>query len=152
MAIRIVEPGSPRPDADGTGSGHTRGARQRLRYLLLACVTIAVGMAVHVGPLPISPRLRDAAGDALWATMMVWWVGVVAPGARSMVRCVLALAVCVAVELSQRYHVAWLDAIRATTLGHLVLGSGFDARDLVAYAVGVGVAAVADRSLLRSTA
>ncbi len=30
-----------------------------------------------------------------------------------------------------------LDAWRATTLGHLVLGSGFDPRDLVAYALGV---------------
>jgi hypothetical protein len=32
--------------------------------------------------------------------------------------------------------------VRATTWGHLVLGSGFDARDLASYALGVGGAAL----------
>jgi hypothetical protein len=48
------------------------------------------------------------------------------------------------VELSQLYHAAALDAVRATTAGHLVLGSGFDLRDLVAYGVGVGLVALLD--------
>jgi hypothetical protein len=32
--------------------------------------------------------------------------------------------------------------VRATQVGHLVLGSGFEARDFAAYAVGVALAAV----------
>ena len=35
------------------------------------------------------------------------------------------------------YHTPAIDAIRATRIGHLVLGSGFDPRDLLAYAIGV---------------
>jgi hypothetical protein len=34
-------------------------------------------------------------------------------------------------------HTPALDAMRRTTAGHLVLGSGYDARDLAAYALGV---------------
>ena len=53
-----------------------------------------------------------------------------------------ALAVCVAVELSQRYHTPVLDALRRTLPGHLLLGSGYDPRDFLAYAAGVAFAVV----------
>jgi hypothetical protein len=49
----------------------------------------------------------------------------------------VALTICWIVEFSQLVHAPWLDGWRATTLGHLVLGSGFDPRDLVAYGLGV---------------
>ena len=68
---------------------------------------------------------------------MFWWIGVVIPGARLSVRGVAAYMVCALVEMSQLYHAPALDALRATSLGHLVLGSGFDWRDLGAYALGV---------------
>jgi hypothetical protein len=58
------------------------------------------------------------------------------------------LAICFAVELSQLYHAPALDALRETTAGHLVLGSGFDPRDLIAYAAGVCAAALVDRMWL----
>lgn len=135
----------------GGAPAFPKSTQLRLRYLLLACVTIAVGLTVHTGLLPLAFRARDAAGDALWAMMMFWWIGAALPLVRPMVRAWLAIGVCVAVELSQLYHVPWLDAIRATTPGHLVLGSGFDARDLVAYAVGVLVAYCLDRLMHRAT-
>jgi hypothetical protein len=37
-------------------------------------------------------------------------------------------------------------------LGHLVLGSGFDARDLLAYALGVAAAALLEHFILPGTA
>ena len=52
---------------------------------------------------------------------------------------------CVAVELSQLIRTPALNALRRTTLGHLVLGTDFDARDLVAYAGGVLVAVMIER-------
>ena len=136
--------------ADDGARRSSNATTLRQRYVLLAGVTIVVGLAVHVGRLPLSLRLRDATGDALWAMMMFWWIGAALPLVRPMVRALLGIGVCVAVELSQLYHVPWLDASRATTPGHLVLGSGFDARDLVAYAVGVAVAFGIDRRLQRA--
>ncbi len=49
-----------------------------------------------------------------------------------------ALAFAFVIEFAQLYQAPWINAIRATTLGHLVLGTGFQWWDLLAYAVGVG--------------
>ena len=66
----------------------------------------------------------------LWATMIVWWMGVEQRrGLRLRTRGLAALSVCVAVELSQRYHTPVLDTLRRTLPGNLVLGSGYDPRD-----------------------
>jgi hypothetical protein len=124
---------------------HSVITASRQRYLAAALLTIAAGLLVHGGVVPMGPRLRDVAGDVLWAMMMVWWMGVLAPAVSPATRGGVALAVCVGVELSQRHHAAWLDAIRATLPGQLVLGSGFDVRDLVAYAAGVLLATTLDR-------
>src|SRR4051812_7029943 len=98
----------------------------RLRYAAVAVMTIAAGLAVHfVGRATPTPLWRDVLGDALWAAMMFWWAGVAAPRARTAVRAAAALGICVAVELGQLYHSPGLDALRRSTLGHLVLGSGF---------------------------
>ena len=121
----------------------------RVRYAGLALVTIAVGLFVHWSLRGLAPAVRDVLGDALWAAMIVWWIGVIIPRGRPLVRAGGAYAVCVAVEVSQLYHSPAIDAVRETTLGGLVLGSGFDPRDLVAYALGVGVALLIDTKLLR---
>ena len=105
-----------------------------------------VGLGVHLGTAAINPSARDVLGDVLWAAMIVWLVSVLAPVARLTTRSAVALATCAAVELSQLYHTPALDALRDTTGGHLVLGSGFDLRDFVAYAGGVCLAAIVDRT------
>lgn len=123
--------------------------RRRARYLALALGTIAVGLLVHRSGRALPPAVRDFAGDALWAVMMAWWIGVLAPGVPLLRRSGVALAVCFAVEASQLYHAPWLDALRSTTGGRLVLGSGFDPRDLAAYTVGVLVATFLERWAVR---
>lgn len=91
-------------------------------------------------------------GDALWALMMYWLVSAGLPASHRLTRGGIALAICWAVEFSQRYHAPWLDAWRATTIGHLVLGSGFDPRDLGAYAVGILTGLRLEAGLLRHLA
>jgi hypothetical protein len=122
--------------------------RARASYLALAAATIALGLWVHHAGNALGPVGRDVLGDALWAAMMVWLVGAVAPRARTLPRRAVALGICVGVELSQLVHTPALDAVRQTTLGQLVLGSGFDPRDLAAYAIGVTAAALLERAVL----
>jgi hypothetical protein len=119
-----------------------RTIRRRAAFLALACATIAAGLLVHLRGAALGPAARDVLGDALWALMIAAWAGVLAPRARCRARSLVAYAVCVGVEVSQLYHAPALDAARATPVGHLVLGSGFDPRDLVAYAMGVALAAL----------
>ena len=131
---------------------HSDTMKRRLRYVLLAILTIVVGLPIHEYGLGLGPVVRDIVGDALWATMIVWWVGVLAPERTAGLRAGVALAICFAVEFSQLVRAPWLDALRATTPGHLVLGSDFDPRDLLAYSCGVLAAFAVDRWLSTRTA
>jgi hypothetical protein len=116
----------------------------RTRYLGLAFGTIACGLAVHWRGSALPPDVRDVLGDALWAAMMVWWISAALPAGRLVWRAAGALVVCFAVEGSQLWHQPAIDAMRQTRFGHLLLGSGFDPRDFVAYAGGVVAALFID--------
>ena len=48
----------------------------------------------------------------------------------------------------QLYHAPWIDSIRRTTLGGLVLGFDFVWSDLACYAVGVGLGILIERAVL----
>lgn len=106
---------------------------------------MVVGLMVHLSSSRLNPVVRDMLGDALWAMMMFFCVGVFLPHARCRTRIVAAFAICAAVEVSQRYHSPRWDAFRATLPGHLILGSGFDPRDFLSYSLGVAAAAALER-------
>lgn len=112
----------------------------RFVYAGAAAATMGLGLLVNRGNLPLSAAVRDIAGDMLWAIMMLWFVSLVRPTATRMARAGMATAVCWIVEMSQLLHWEWLVAMRAHPLGYLVLGSAFDARDLLAYMAGIAVA------------
>jgi hypothetical protein len=60
-----------------------------------------------------------------------------------LVRAVISLGLAFLVEISQLYHAPWIDSIRQTTLGALVLGFGFLWTDLVCYSVGIATGSLA---------
>ncbi len=124
-----------------------RRLRHRAAYLALTLGTIALGLTVHRGGGGFGVVTRDVLGDALWATMIVWVLGALAPAPGLRARGALALAICYAVELSQLYHTPALDAVRRTIAGRLVLGSGYDSRDLAAYAGGVLAAVLVEHAV-----
>ncbi len=101
-------------------------------------VTIALGLASRRWPGVLFPdALGKYPGDALWALMVMFGWACLWPRMGPVRLAALALATSFAVEFSQLYQAPWINAIRSTTPGHLVLGSRFGAMDLVAYAVGV---------------
>lgn len=113
---------------------------RRTGFLLAALLTMATGLLVYRYGAGLGRAVQDVSGDALWGMMIAWGMGALLPQLGVAARAMLAYGVCLAVETSQLIHVPWLDAVRATKLGHLILGSDFDGRDLLAYAVGVLVA------------
>jgi hypothetical protein len=123
--------------------------QSRAWYIGAALGTIALGLGLHQVAGSLTAGTRDKLGDALWAAMIAWWIGALAPTAALRVRIAAALAVCFVVESSQLLHVEVLDSMRHTRLGQLVLGSGFDARDLAAYAVGVLTAGLLEFAVTR---
>jgi hypothetical protein len=122
--------------------------RSRAIYAMAAGLVIGMGLLWRSGLVPLSDFVAKYGGDALWALVVFLCFGIVFPRS-SMVRIALA-AVCFAwgVEFLQLYHVPWIDGIRSTGLGRLVLGSTFNGPDLVAYVIGIGLGVLAEWVLL----
>jgi hypothetical protein len=112
--------------------------------------TIALGLASRRWAAELPPFVAAYAGDTLWAVMIFWLAALVRPAASTARLATAALLICAAVELSQLYHAPWIDGIRATRLGGLILGYGFLPGDLACYMTGVAFAASIDRLLGRT--
>jgi hypothetical protein len=88
--------------------------------------------------------VAEYAGDTLWALMVFLVISSIVPGARVSFRGGIALAFAFTVEVSQLCHAPWIEALRRTTLGGLVLGFGFVWTDFACYVTGVSIGAVVD--------
>lgn len=131
--------------------GTRRAERPRRRWRVAVClaVTIAAGLASRTWPLP--GLFAQYTGDALYtvAAFFGWaWLFPAVRGTRLMLVAFLSSAL---VEFSQLLRWEWLVEVRATRLGGLVLGQGFQWLDLLAYAVGAAAALVIDASLRRGS-
>ena len=105
---------------------------------------VAAGLLWRSGLIPLPQWLSNSGGDALWALMVFVGFGFLLPRASTLVVALLALTFAWGVEFFQLYHAPWLDAVRATLPGRLVLGNTFNWPDLPAYAVGIVLGAVAE--------
>ena len=121
-------------------------------FLFIAIVaTVALGLASRKIPVLFPPLLGKYPGDALWSLAVYWGIAWLMPNAPVRKVAVLALLVSYADEISQLYQAPWLNAIRRTTLGHLVLGSTFSWLDMLAYTIGVAAGATIDYLLFRTS-
>jgi len=115
----------------------------RRRNPLIQIILIALVSALGIGSRRYSHDLPGFiaayAGDTLWALAAFLGFGLILPRASTRTIAISAMTLSVAVELSQLYHAPWIDSIRHTTIGGLILGFGFLWSDLACYAVGVGI-------------
>ncbi|MBX3409652.1 MAG: DUF2809 domain-containing protein [Phycisphaeraceae bacterium] len=109
----------------------------RLIYLACTLVVIALGLASRRYAAALPAWVGAYVGDGLWAMMVYFGTGVMVPRARLAWRGAAALAFAFAIEASQLYQAQWINEVRRTRLGGLVLGQGFVWSDLVCYAAGV---------------
>lgn len=121
--------------------------RSRALYLALALAAVALGLASRRFRPALPPFLGAYAGDALWAAMVFLLAAAAWPRARVSRLALGAGLFSFAVEASQLYRAPWIEALRATRPGGLVLGHDFVWCDLPCYAAGVLLAAAIDVSL-----
>jgi hypothetical protein len=126
-----------------------RPARHRGFMAAALIGTIALGLASRKYPALFPAALGKYPGDALWAQMVYWLLALWAPGVSAVKLALGSLLVSFADELSQLYQAPWIQQIRATTVGHLVLGSHFSWLDVASYTVGIGMLAPLDAWLHR---
>jgi hypothetical protein len=125
--------------------------RRRPIYALVTTLVIGTGLLGRSGLFPLPDFIAKYGGDSLWALVVFLCFGI-AFHRSSTVRIAL-VAVCFAwsIEFLQLYHVPWIDGIRSTRLGHLVLGTMFNGPDLLAYVVGIALGALAEWLYLNET-
>lgn len=115
--------------------------RNRYIYALTICLTIGAGLLSRKASSLLPSFLNLYLGDALWAFMIYQMVGFLWPQKTMRSVGTISLLFCYAIEVSQRYHAPWIDSIRHTTLGGLILGFGFLWSDIVAYSAGIACGA-----------
>lgn len=103
-----------------------------------------VGLTARRYQAALPEFVGEYTGDTLWALMLSLLVSTLVAGRTVMSRARISLGLAFLVEISQLYHAPWIDSIRNTTLGGLVLGFGFLWTDLVCYTVGIIIGAVAE--------
>ncbi len=116
------------------------------RAILLAITCgLGIGSRRFAGHLP--GFVATYAGDTLWALALFLFLGLILPRVATARVAAAAWVGSLLVEVSQLYHAPWIDSIRRTSLGGLVLGFGFLWSDLVCYTVGVGLGVVLEHGM-----
>lgn len=113
--------------------------RSRLVYFLATGGVIVLGLLSRRYPGWFPAALGKYPGDALWAVMVFCGVGFWFPGMTTMRAGVFAFTFSCTVEFFQMYHAPWIESLRDTLPGRLILGRGFSWADIGAYAIGVTI-------------
>jgi Protein of unknown function (DUF2809) len=116
-----------------------RPPRNPLAWTALIALDIALGLGSRRFDHSLPGFVADYAGDMLWALVAFVAIGLFLPRLSTWRIAALAMSFSVMIEVSQLYHAPWIDSIRGTTLGALVLGHGFLWSDLACYVAGVGL-------------
>jgi glycopeptide antibiotics resistance protein len=124
--------------------------RNRYLYCVIACVVVVLGLASRRHSAMLPSFLAQYAGDTLWAVMVFIGIGLMATKSSSIRVAIAALVVSCAVELSQLYHASWIDSVRDTLIGGLVLGYGFLWSDIACYTAGVALGVAVEMSLRKA--
>lgn len=113
-------------------------------YIAAVLVVIVLGICSRKFADSLPLFVSNHAGDALWASMIYLGVRAIAVNHRRSWAVGISLIYSYATEFSQLYQADWINSIRSTLLGALVLGKGFLYVDLVRYTVGILLAYVID--------
>lgn len=124
--------------------------RSRLLYLILTIIVMILGLLSRkISGLPKIIELYS--GDILWALMVFLIIAFIFNKKSTIFIISWAIIFSYSIEISQLYHAPWIDAIRNTTLGGLILGFGFLWSDLICYTIGIIIGIIIEKLLNRKT-
>ena len=112
----------------------------RAASAVLLVLSIGLGLATRRFGDALPDVIARYGGDVLWTMALFWVLALLWPRAHPHTLGLGSFAISVLVEVSQLYRAPWIDAIRESTLGALMLGQGFLWSDLACYAAGTIVA------------
>ncbi|KGM45632.1 DUF2809 domain-containing protein [Neobacillus niacini] len=117
-------------------------------YFMAVVITILLGLASRKFSHLLFPFLAENAGDVLWAMMVYYGFRFLLVKKRMLTAIILSFLFSFGIEFSQLYQADWINHIRGTLLGALILGKGFLTEDLIRYTTGIIIGASFDRVLI----
>jgi hypothetical protein len=120
-------------------------------YMIAVLITIILGLASRKFSDLLPVFLAENAGDMLWAMMVYFGFRFLLVRKTLLTAITLSLFFSYLIEFSQLYQADWINQLRGTVLGALILGKGYLTVDLIRYAAGIILAAVLDKVTLMFT-
>ncbi|MDO1585013.1 DUF2809 domain-containing protein [Rhizobium oryzicola] len=116
----------------------------RGQRLLNAGIVILAGLVIRAYGYEIGLPfiLVKYGGSVLWGAMVYFLMGMVTGDVPIRRIVFISLVIAVAVEFFRLYHLPWLDTFRLTLWGKLLLGRVFALWNILAYAIGIALAAL----------
>lgn len=111
--------------------------RKRVLYFILIITVMILGIASRKYGEYLPEVISKYSGDILWALMVYLGFGFLLSKTSIKSIALISLIFSFGIEISQLYNSAWINTIRETTIGALVLGHGFLFSDLLCYTIGV---------------
>jgi VanZ family protein len=111
--------------------------KKLLTYIIIILTTVIIGLSLRCFARYLPRWINLYVGDFLWAFMIFFIFSMIFKKKSTLKIMVLSLIYCYLIEISQIYHAQWIDNIRQTVVGHLVLGRGFLLSDLISYTIGI---------------
>ncbi|MGJ7919702.1 DUF2809 domain-containing protein [Neobacillus sp. LXY-4] len=119
----------------------------RIAYLIAIVITILLGLASRKYSHLLFIFVAQNAGDMLWAMMVYFGFRFLFVHKSVLTSILLSLSFSFGIEFSQLYQGDWINQIRGTLLGALILGKGFLTIDLIRYSVGIIIASILDKMI-----
>ena len=120
---------------------------KRVLYFIITSLVMIMGLLsrkfMFIFPKNIAPFI----GDMFWAMMVYFGFRFLLPKLSLLKSFNIALIFSFGIEISQLYQSDWINTIRKTTIGGLVLGHGFLWMDLISYTIGIIIAVIIDKVL-----
>ena len=116
----------------------------RRTYCFAVIITILLGLASRKFGYLLFSFLAENAGDVLWAMMVYFGFRFLFLKKNMLTSILLSFLFSFGIEFSQLYQENWINQIRGTLLGALVLGKGFLTVDLIRYTTGIVIASCLD--------
>ena len=120
----------------------------RLHYFAITLITLFIGLMSRrytVG----GDFIHDYVGDAIWAGMIYFGFRFLLPLNTIKSAVISALFFCYFIEITQFNQSDWLNDLRHTTLGGLILGFDFLWSDILMYTIGIFATALLNNQLIK---
>ncbi|WP_090765442.1 DUF2809 domain-containing protein [Bacillus sp. OK048] len=111
-------------------------------------LTIFLGLASRKFAHQLIPFIAENAGDVLWAMMVYFGFRFLFVRKRLFTAILFSFLFSFGIEFSQLYQEDWINQLRGTVVGALILGKGFQMVDLIRYTTGIILAAGLDKVTL----